>query len=459
MPDRYAQLVNTPVLDKVADLLGLPKPVELRRYEAGQPLTNGPALVGGAKGGRLQDRVVTLLQREGVTVDTTPNDADTAPRYGALVFDATGITESSQLVELFDFFHTTIRRLGGSGRLVVIGTPPDLIEDAAERTAQRSLEGFVRSAAKEVRGGSTAMLVHVAEGAEDGADSPLRFVLGAKSAFVNGQVITVGAPTDHGPVTPADHDQPLAGKVAVVTGAARGIGEQIARTLARDGAHVVCLDLPASGQALSSVANSLGAEGGGDGSGSALQLDITAPDAPERLARHLDDRHGGVDIVVHNAGVTRDKTLAGMDDKRWNMVIDINLRAQERIDAHLLDEGVLNEGGRIVCVSSMSGIAGLRGQTNYSTSKAGVIGHVESLAGRLAETGGTINAVAPGFIETEMTDAMPFGPREFGRRASSLGQGGLPVDVAEAIAFFAAPDSTWVNGTTLRVCGQNMLGA
>ena len=107
----------------------------------------------------------------------------------------------------------------------------------------------------------------------------------------------------------------------------------------------------------------------------------------------------------------------------------------------------------------MSGIAGNRGQTNYATSKAGVIGHVESLADRVADTGATINAVAPGFIETEMTDAMPFGPREVGRRISSLGQGGLPVDVAETIAFFAGPDSTWVNGTTLRVCGQNMLGA
>ncbi len=451
MPDRYAQLVNTPVLEKVADLLGLPKPIELRRYEPGQPLVDGPALVGGAPGGRLHKRVVELLEHAGVTVDTEPNDSDTAPRYGALVFDATGITESSQLAALYDFFHTTIRRLGASGRMIVLGTPPDLIAGASERTAQRSLEGFVRSAAKEARGGSTAMLIHVAEGAEDGLDAPLRFVASARSAFVDGQVITVGAPTDHAPVTPADHDRPLDGKVAVVTGAARGIGESIARTLSRDGAHVVCLDLPAQGDALSAVANQV--------SGSAFQLDITADDAPERLAAHLTDRHGGVDIVVHNAGVTRDKTLAGMDAKRWHMVIDINLRAQERIDDHLLDAGTLNEGGRIVCVSSMSGIAGNRGQTNYATSKAGVIGHVESLADRVAATGATINAVAPGFIETEMTDAMPFGPREVGRRISSLGQGGLPVDVAETIGFFAGPDATWVNGTTLRVCGQNLLGA
>jgi 3-oxoacyl-[acyl-carrier protein] reductase len=459
MPDRYAQIVNAPVMERLADLVGLPKPIRLRRWEPGQPLLEGPALVGGAKGGRLVDRAVDLLEHADVRVDRDPDTSDTAPRYAALVFDATGITESSQLVELYEFLHTTIRRLGHCGRMIVLGTPPDMVEGAAERTAQRSLEGFVRSAAKEARGGSTAMLIHVAEGAEAGLDAPLRFVLSSKSAFVDGQVITVGAPTDHAPTTPADHERPLEGKVAVVTGAARGIGESIARTLARDGATVVCLDLPAAGQALSAVANDLGRAGERAAAGTAFQLDITAPDAPERLAAHLTDRHGGVDIVVHNAGVTRDKTLAGMDDERWRKVIDINLRAQERIDDHLLDAGTLNEGGRIVCVSSMSGIAGNRGQTNYATSKAGVIGHVESLADRVAATGATINAVAPGFIETEMTDAMPFGPREVGRRISSLGQGGLPVDVAETIAFFAAPDSTWVNGTTLRVCGQNLLGA
>jgi 3-oxoacyl-[acyl-carrier protein] reductase len=107
----------------------------------------------------------------------------------------------------------------------------------------------------------------------------------------------------------------------------------------------------------------------------------------------------------------------------------------------------------------MAGIAGNNGQTNYATSKAGVIGMVEALAPELAKVGATINAVAPGFIETQMTAAMPIGPREAGRRMSSLSQGGLPVDVAETIAWFASPASTGVNGNTVRVCGQNLLGA
>ena len=119
----------------------------------------------------------------------------------------------------------------------------------------------------------------------------------------------------------------------------------------------------------------------------------------------------------------------------------------------------MRENGRIVCVSSISGIAGNAGQTNYSTSKAGVIGIVQSWAPALAKRGVTINAVAPGFIETQMTAAMPLATREAGRRMNSLAQGGLPVDVAETIAWFASPGSAGVTGNVVRVCGQSLLGA
>ena len=148
-----------------------------------------------------------------------------------------------------------------------------------------------------------------------------------------------------------------------------------------------------------------------------------------------------------------------MPEERWATLMEINLSSEERINDALLDAGLLAANGRIVCVSSMAGIAGNYGQTNYATSKAGVIGMVEALAPELAKRGATINAVAPGFIETQMTAAMPIGPREAGRRMSSLSQGGLPVDVAETIAWFASPASTGVNGNTVRVCGQNLLGA
>ena len=163
-------------------------------------------------------------------------------------------------------------------------------------------------------------------------------------------------------------------------------------------------------------------------------------------------------MVVHNAGITRDKKLANMQEDRWTSTIAVNLTAPELITAELLKQKLVNANGRIVGVASIAGIAGNLGQTNYAASKAGVIGLVDALAGEL-DQGITINAVAPGFIETKMTAAVPFMTREVGRRLNALSQGGLPVDVAETIAWYANPASTAVNGNVVRVCGQMMLGA
>jgi 3-oxoacyl-[acyl-carrier protein] reductase len=379
-----------------------------------------------------------------------PRDAGTGDDppspNAALVFDATGITEPGRLRRLYDFFHPYLRALRPSGRVVVLGTRPGECTSAREATAQRALEGFVRSVGKELGRGRTANLVYASGDAD--LESTLRFLLSAKSAYVSGQALHVG-PAPAGPAT--DWDNPLEDKVALVTGAARGIGAAIAATLARDGAHVVCLDVPAAGQALSRVADDL--------AGTAYQLDITTPDAPTRLAEFVEARHGGVDVVVHNAGITRDRTLAKMAPEGWDQVLDVNLISQERINAELLTDNLIPPGGRIVAVSSVTGIAGNRGQANYATAKAGVIGLVESTAGELASRGIAINAVAPGFIETPMTARMPMFLREAGRRMNSLGQGGLPVDVAEAVAYFASPGSAGVTGNVLRVCGQSLIGA
>jgi 3-oxoacyl-[acyl-carrier protein] reductase len=193
--------------------------------------------------------------------------------------------------------------------------------------------------------------------------------------------------------------------------------------------------------------------------GSFLAADITDDEAPATIADHLLGQHEGVDIVVHNAGITRDKTLGRMTKEQWSKVIAINLTAPERIDRELFSRDVVRRNGRIVGVSSISGIAGNAGQTNYSTSKAGVIGFVQGWAPELAKRGVTVNAVAPGFIETKMTAAMPLPLREAGRRMNSLSQGGLPVDVAETVAWFASPGSAGVTGNIVRVCGQSLLGA
>jgi 3-oxoacyl-[acyl-carrier protein] reductase len=438
--DRYAQVVNTFPVSLVAGRVGLPQPARLERHTPGSAVLAGPALLGGAPGGRLARQLERLLDDIGAS---HASDAD--ERVAALVFDATGIADSTQLVELQRFFHPNVKRVARSGRIVVLGTPP-AGRPVREATAQRALEGFTRSLGKEVGRGTTVQLVYVAEGAEAEIDSTLRFLLSPRSAYVSGQVIRIGPGVARAP--DLDWERPLEDRTVLVTGASRGIGEAIATTLQRDGANLILLDVPALSDDLNGVAKRLGA--------GMIELDITDTDAPARIADELTD---GVGVVVHNAGVTRDRTIAKMPEERWTSLMEVNLSAEERMNDELLSRGLLQENGRIVCVSSMSGIAGNSGQTNYATSKAGVIGMVEALAPELAERGATINAVAPGFIETQMTARMPIAIREAGRRMNSMSQGGLPVDVAETVAWYASPASTGINGNVVRVCGQSLLGA
>ena len=244
----------------------------------------------------------------------------------------------------------------------------------------------------------------------------------------------------------------MAATVGIVTGAARGIGATIADVLARDGARVVAIDVEQAGDALTETAHRVG--------GTALALDVTAPDAVEKIAAHLAEHHGGrADILVNNAGITRDKLLANMNDDQWDAVLAVNLLAPLALTEGLVANGSIGAGGRVIGLSSMAGIAGNRGQTNYATSKAGMIGLTEALAPVLATKGVTINVVAPGFIETAMTAAIPLATREVGRRLNSLYQGGEPIDVAETVAYFASPASSAITGNIIRVCGQAMLGA
>lgn len=438
MDDRYQSFARSAPGRILVRRLGLPDPSRLHRHTPGRPVLDGPVLVGAAPDGRAGKQIDALLTELGASAPTG--------NVAALVFDATGIAEVAQLRALYEFLHPVIRSLRPSGRVIVLGSEPSAI-DPAQAAAQQAVEGFVRSVGKEARHGATAQLVRLAPGAETALESTLRFLLSARSAYVSGQVINVSAAT-----VPevADWEHPLQGQVALVTGAARGIGEAIATTLARDGAQVVCLDMPAAGDALAAVANRIG--------GSALQCDITAADAPQRIAAAAALRRG-VDVVVHNAGITRDRTLGRMSDAEWDTVLDVNLAAPQRITAALVEAGTLSTGGRVVGLASIAGIGGNAGQTNYAASKAGVIGQTRAQAVVLGECGITVNAVAPGFIETEMTARIPLVLREVGRRLNSLAQGGLPVDVAETVAWLAAPASAGVTGQVIRVCGQSLMGA
>jgi 3-oxoacyl-[acyl-carrier protein] reductase len=443
--DRYQSLVQTQIGQLVVKNLGLPNPPQLRRFSPSDPLVDGTVLVGGE--GRLVDPAVTSLEQLAVAVTRTPAEEAT---YRGLVFDATRLESSADLVALHEFFAPVVRRLDRCGRIVVLGTPPEQASGIGAQVAQRALEGFTRSLGKEVGRGSTVQLVFVAPGAETTMSSTLAFLLSAKSAYVSGQVVRIGATGTTEALPVSDPATPLAGKIALVTGASRGIGEEIARTLTRDGATVVGVDVPTMASELAALMRELGGE--------PLTIDITGIDAPQRIAKHLADKHEGVDIVVHNAGITRDKKLANMKEDGWRSTIAVNLTAPERITAELLEQKLVRSNGRLVGVASIAGIAGNLGQTNYATSKAGVIGLVQALAPTLSD-GITFNAVAPGFIETKMTAQVPLMIREFGRRLNSMSQGGLPIDVAETIAWLAHPGSTAVNGNVVRVCGQSLLGA
>ncbi|HEX3382054.1 MAG TPA: 3-oxoacyl-ACP reductase [Paraburkholderia sp.] len=471
MNDSYLKFVNSPFGGRLARSLGLPKPEVLRRYRADRPEFDGLIAVGAGREPHLLDALASLIASIGMTSVAhesaglwvplasrhglmtgrfEPAEAGSPGRLAALVFDASGIDDSSLLEPLHGFFHDTLRSLGKCGRIVVLGRPPEACASPRQWTAQRALEGLVRSLGKEARRGITANLVYVAQGSESGIETTLRFFLSPRSAYVSAQVVRIAAnvvaPHD---ALPFDWRQPLAGRRALVTGAARGIGAAIASVLAAEGAHVIGLDIPSARGALDATMRQL--------NGSALAYDIAAPEAPAHIAAALDEL--GVDIVVHNAGITKDKTIAKMTDTAWQSVIDINLSAQERIDDALLAGGILRDGGRIVAVSSISGMAGNPGQTNYATSKAGVIGRVESMAQPLRARGITINAVAPGFIETQMTAKIPLAIREAGRRMNSMSQGGQPVDVAQTIAWLAHPGSAGVTGQVVRVCGQSLIGA
>ncbi|HKK56230.1 3-oxoacyl-ACP reductase [Marinobacter sp.] len=467
MSDNYLRFVNTPFGKTAAQYLGLPAPVKLKRWKRGdQPFVEGNVLVGAAAGGKAvshlgqtlaasparvfhASNIATLTDSAKVGNKAAPLALDTEfeERFSALMFDATGLKDTNDLRAIYDFFHATIKKLELHGRVLVIAQDPSRCRAPAKAAAHQALEGFVRSVAKEVGNkGATANLVLLAAGGEKALDSSVRFFLSPRSAFVSGQVAKVGKTAE---VIPTDPAKPLAGKVALVTGASRGIGASIAQTLTRDGATVIGLDMPSAMEELQSVTDALG--------GKALACDIADDNAPGQIADFIRQHFDGVDLVIHNAGITRDKTLGKMPEHFWDKAIAVNLTAEEHIDEELIGQELLKENGRIVCISSISGIAGNFGQTNYSAAKSGVIGYVEAMA-KQVKNGVTINAVAPGFIETRMTMDLPVRVREAGRRMNSLSQGGLPVDVAETIAWYCHPGSNGVNGNVVRVCGQSLIG-
>jgi 3-oxoacyl-[acyl-carrier protein] reductase len=438
----------------VAKRLGLPQPAVLRRTDPESvdvPLTPGPVVVLAPPGA--DDDATVLARAIAAWGGDVHREPIPARPVGAVVVVLTHLARPADLAEPALGLAVVLRALAPSGRVIVVARPAGAEDPVELAAARQAVDGFMRSVAHELRFGATGNAILLGAGVPAGAPGALgalRFLLSARSAFVSGQPIHVGSAAGS---LPGDWTRPLDGSLAVVTGAARGIGAAIARVLARDGARVIGIDVPAAGERLAALANEIG--------GTALQMDITAPEACDRLVDHALHRSGRLGVVVHNAGIIRDRLLVHMSRERWAEVLAVNLEAQLRITAALLAADALADDARLVHLASTSGIAGNRGQTNYAASKAGVIGMTRALARDLAAAGRgtTANAVAPGFIETDMTARVPPIPRELARRASTLRQGGQPVDVGEAVAFLASPQAGGITGQVLRVCGQNLSGA
>ncbi|HMC02506.1 MAG TPA: SDR family oxidoreductase, partial [Cellulomonadaceae bacterium] len=230
---------------------------------------------------------------------------------GALVLDLTGMRTVTELEYVRGVLRPAIRSLERSGRIIFVARTPETHDELEPRVLAQGLDGLNRTVAKELRGGATSNLVWVdPETSPEALASTLRFLLEGRSAYVDGQSWRVG-------VAQVDEDvarttRPYDGKIVAITGAARGIGAAIARTFARDGATVVGVDVPASGEALAKVVNEI--------HGTALQLDITLPDAGERIAAHVAERYGAdarLYAIIHNAGITRDRMLVNLDEKGW----------------------------------------------------------------------------------------------------------------------------------------------
>lgn len=450
MSNFLSQINGNPLTRKLARFIGLPNPVELDRENGGyvtKPFVGKVGLVLSSNNGYAFNSLKNSLTESGVTLLDAKDDIG---KIDFIVLDMTGCADCEDYTTLYQSFNPLIKRLSKNGRVLITASSLDKELSCIEFTLSRGVEGFSRSLAKELGyKGVTVNLIYVCRDAVDRLNGVVRFFCGKQSAYITGQTVDVKSIVKKPDVVPLI--DVLANKIAIVTGGARGIGLETVKRLLQEGATVICIDIPEAKDELEKLEKTIGIQ--------ALPLDISLNDSPEKIVNFIKARTGRVDIVVHNAGVTRDKTLAKMSKEDWSKVIDINLLSIINIDKELIKQNVIRENGKIVCLSSTSGIAGNFGQTNYAATKAALIGYVKAQAEILSKKSITINAVAPGFIETRMTEKMPIVPREIGRCLNSLKQGGTPRDVAELITFLSSPSAHGITGNIVRVCGQSLLGA
>lgn len=239
----------------------------------------------------------------------------------------------------------------------------------------------------------------------------------------------------------------LQDKVAIITGGARGIGKATAKLFTREGARVILWDMLDAGEETARELRTQGYEA------EFMRLSVTDTPALEAAARQIAEQYGRIDILINNAGITRDRSLLKMSHEEWSQVIDVNLTGVFNCTKAVVPYMVEKKYGRIVCTSSVVGLTGNFGQTNYSATKAAIIGMVKTWAKELGKHNITANAVAPGFILTDMTDQIPEEVRNQLIADIPVKRMGMPEDIAHAYLFLSTDEASYVNGHTLSVNG------
>jgi len=240
----------------------------------------------------------------------------------------------------------------------------------------------------------------------------------------------------------------LSGKVALITGASRGIGQAISLILGKNGATVIGTATSESG---ADTITKIFQENNISGKGFALN--VTENDQIENLMKSISDEFGSVDILVNNAGITRDNLLMRMKDDEWNDIMNTNLASVYKMSKAVLRGMMKKKSGRIISIASVVGAMGNAGQTNYSAAKAGIMGFTKSLAREVGPRGITVNAIAPGFIKTDMTDALPEEQKEFLANQIPLGRLGTVEEIAASVLFLAGESGAYITAQTLHVNG------
>lgn len=377
-------------------------------------------------------------------------DEDASPNV--LIFNALSVESLKDIDEAFFFFKPLLKRVKRNGRLLILAEGN--ADTSEKRAASRAMLGIAKTLAKESgKKGISANVLFLNDAKQvsdevlmNGIMGHFAFWLSEHSAFITGQSVNIELQKTE---VPESYEQSLNGKKALVTGASRGIGAAIAKKLAAEGALVYILDIPAQEVEAKRLMREI--------KGKVILADVTDEELPTQLHEKFGEK--GLDILVHNAGITKDKTMANMPEDWWSKVLEINLRSIVNINKELMEKGTFSTGAQITHLSSISGLSGNYGQSNYVACKSALIEYCAAMAKQKKHLGFVFNAIAPGFIETEMTAKMPFFTREGARRLSAFQQGGIPEDVAEAAVYLSLPASKSINGQCLRVCGGNFMGA